>query len=452
MTCSDGKFDVVIVGGGAGGYTAALTVKKLYPDISVLLVRKDSYALIPCAIPYLCATIEACNRNLLPDAPLKKAGVEILIDEVVDIDLTNKLVKTAEGREIGYGKLILATGSSPVVPRSIKGTDLEGVYTVVKSFKAMERLQDAVRKAERITIVGGGFIGVEFADDLANLKKKITIVELLPHCLMLNFDEEFAVEAEDELRAKGVDVITNARVESIVGDGKVEAVRLADGREIPSDVVIMAVGARPNSELAKKAGLKIGERGAIVVDEYMRTSNPDVLAVGDCAEKRSFFTGKPVNLMLASIACYEARVAGINLFDIRIPKPIRGVVGIFLTYINGKAFGAAGLTESMARREGFQVESSVVKVPNRHPGILPGARETKLKLVFSKQSGLLLGAEASGGEDVAELVNFLGLAIQNRMNAKEISILQYGTQPFLTPSPVGYPPVVAALNTVKFEQ
>lgn len=442
------KFDVVVVGGGAGGYTAALTVRQAHPDTSVLLIRQEELALIPCAIPYLCATIESCNRNLLPDASLKNAGVDILVDEVSDLDLNGNIVSTTNGKKIGYRKLILATGSTPVVPRGLEGAQLEGVHTVRKSFATVEKLQSAVRQAVRIVIIGGGFIGAEFADDIANMHKDVTIVELLPRCLMLNFDEEFALDVEEKLKSKGIKLITNARVVRLLGGGKIEAVELADGRKLDADVVIISAGSRPEIELARKAGLRIGETGGVIVDEYMRTSHSDVLAVGDCAEKRSFFTGKPVSLMLASIASQEARVASLNLFGIKVSRPVIGVVGVFMTYIAGKAFGAAGLTESAAKKDGFQVETSSAKAPNRHPGILPGAQEINLKLIFAKESGLLLGAEVSGGNDVAELMNFLGLGIQRRMTVNDLCTLQYGTHPFLTASPVVYPPVSAALKSI----
>jgi NADH oxidase (H2O2-forming) len=182
------------------------------------------------------------------------------------------------------------------------------------------------------------------------------------------------------------------------------------------------------------------------VDGYMRTSHPDVFAVGDCAEKRSSLTGKPVSLMLASVACQEARVAGLNLFETKAPRPMGGVLGIYLTYVGGKAFGAAGLTESMAKRENFSVETSLAKVLDKHPGSIPGAEEISLKLIYAKNSGLLIGAEARGGSSIAELINLLGLAIQSRTTVSDLSLLQYGTQPLLTASPVFYPAVIAALK------
>ena len=441
------RYDILIVGGSAAGYTAALTAKKLYPDKKVLMIRAVGKPPIPCAIPYLAATIEACDRNLLPDKPLKDLGVEVVEDRVTEIDRSSKVVRTASGASYGYDKLILATGALPFVPPSIKGADLEGVYTIIKDYNVLMKLQEAIRRAEKIVIVGGGFIGVELADDLSNLQgKKVTIVEMLPHCLLLNLDEEFAVEAEERLKAKGVEIITGKAVRSIYGSGKAEGVELSDGTRIPADVVVICVGVKPNVELASRAGLKIGESGAIAVDEYMRTSDPDIFAIGDCAEKRSFFTGKPKPLYLASVACHEARVAVFNLYGLRMMKSSSGYVGAFLTVIGGRAFGVAGLTEREAKREGLDVVVGSAEVPNRHPGLLPGATKTRIKLIFAKDSGTLVGAEASGGPEVAELTNLLALAVQTRSTVTDLLTLQYGTQPMLTASPVSYYVVAAAFN------
>ena len=440
-------YDVIVVGGGAAGYTAALTLKTLRNDLDILLIRADERAQVPCAIPYLAATLETCDKNILPDEPLKKLGVEIVVDEVLDIDREAKTIETAKGLKFKYRKLILATGSTPSTP-PIKGINLKGVYKIIKKWEVLQELQKAVREAEKIVIIGGGFIGVELADDLSNLKKDITIIEILPHCLLLNLDEEFAVKVEEILKSKGVKIMTNCRAEAILGKEKVEAVRLSDGRTIPADVVIVAVGVRPNTSLAEKVGLKIGERG-IAVDEYMRTSDPNIYAIGDCAEKRSFFTGTPTPALLASVAAFEARVVAANIAGLRLPRTVLGVVGVFLTNIGGEAFGAAGLTESIAKRMGFDVIVGRAETVDKHPGTLPGARKTEVKLIFSKDGGYLLGGEACGGSCVGEFVNLIGLAIQRHMTLYDLYTMQYGTHPLLTPSPVAYPIVTAALNAYK---
>ncbi|RLE51558.1 MAG: pyridine nucleotide-disulfide oxidoreductase [Candidatus Methanomethylicota archaeon] len=439
-------YDIVIVGGGPAGFVTALTAKRMYPDKKVCLIRKVCKAPIPCGIPYIFGTLRAVEKNIIPDAPLLNAGVEIVIDEVASLMLKDKKLKTRRGVEISFDKLVLATGSKPAVPK-IEGVDLDGVFFMRKDVNYLNRLLSSVNKARNIVIVGGGFIGVELADELSKLNKNVTIVELLPHCLMLTFDEEFCTIAEKKLRSLGVNIITNARVTRIKGEEVVKSVELSDGRELPADLVIVAVGARPNSDLARESGLKIGAYGGVVVDDFMRTSEPDVFAVGDCAEKYSFFTGRPVPIMLASIATAEARVAAASLYGPRLTRGITKVVGIFSTAIRDLALGAAGLTEKMARREGFDIIVGKFQTVDRHPGALPGASKLTVKLVFSRD-GIIMGGEVAGGVSVGEITNIIGLAIQNRMTASELATMQFGTHPLLTAAPTVYPIVMSAFDAL----
>lgn len=445
---TENRYDLIIIGGGAGGFTAALTAKMLYKDKSILLIKSESKTLIPCAIPYLAATIESCDKDLMPYPLIVNQGVKVVIDEVVDVDRKNKKVVTASGSSYEYEKLFLATGSLPFVPSSIQGTNLKNVFKVYKKYEEVEALQLALRDANKVVIVGGGFIGMELADDLTNLKKDITIVEMLPHCLLLNFDEEFAVKAEEKLKRKGVKIITSNSVRKIYGNEKVEGVELESGEKIPADVVVISVGYRPNVELAKKIGLKIGDYG-VAVDEFMRTSDPNIFAIGDIAEKRNFFSGKPTSIMLASIASQEARVAVMNLYGAKISKRISGQVGAFSTKFEDLALACVGFTENLAKRENIEYVVGRSKVVNRHPASLPGASETEVKLLFLKD-GTLIGAQASCAcNEVAELVNVAALAIQNRMKIDEIITIQYGGHPKLSASPAVNPIAMAALDAYR---
>lgn len=442
------KADVIVVGGSAGGIPAAISCRRRYPEKKVLLIRQEKQVLIPCGLPYIFGTIGSPEKDLLPDGMLKENGIELLIGKVEEIDRAKKAVSIAGGEEVGYDKLVLATGSSPVI-LPIPGVDKENVFFAIKDVAYLSNMLDKVNQARDIVIIGGGFIGVEFADECKkNRNSNVTIVELLPHCLQLALDEEFCIEAEKVLAERGIKVLTNKRVEAILGNRGVSAVRLADGQELKADMVIIGVGARPNVELAKRAGLQIGPTGAIAVDRFMRTvTDPDIFACGDCAEKYSFFSGKPSRTMLASIAGAEGRIVGANLFDTRYRNC--GEVGIFSTIVGERAFGCAGLTEAMARQEGYDVVVGEATATDRHPGSMPGAASTKVKLIFSRDNGLLLGGGVSGGRGVGEITNIIGACIQHMMTAYEVSLLQMGTHPALTASPIVYQLVNAAELAVK---
>ena len=433
------KADLVIVGGSAGGIEAAVTAQKQYKLDKIVVIRKEPKVLVPCGIPYIMGTLESVDKNVMPDALLGNA--ELLVDEVTSIDRGAKTVTTAKGETIGYDKLILATGSRPVVP-PIPGSDLDNVFTVRKDPDYLQKLQDALKQAKDVVIVGGGFIGAEFADECRKMGLNVTVVELLEHCLLLNCDDYFCVRVEDALREHGVQVNTSCRVEAIKGDGKVDHVECDKGLQFKADVVILAIGVVPNNELARDAGLAIGERKGIMVDQYMRTSDPDIFAVGDCAEKFCFFTRKAVPLRLASIAAREARIAVANLFELQQSND--GTMGVFGTVIADTAIGVAGLTERLARQDGYEITVGEAAAVDKHPGSMPGAREMRVRLIFEQRSGKIIGGEACGGVTAGEVSNVMASAIANGMTAEKMVTSPMGTHPMLTASPLVYQIVNAA--------
>jgi NADH oxidase (H2O2-forming) len=229
---------------------------------------------------------------------------------------------------------------------------------------------------------------------------------------------------------------------------KAEGVELENGEKIPADVVVVSIGYRPNIELAKKISLRIGDYG-VLVDEFMRTNDPNIFAVGDMTEKRHFLFGKPTPIMLASIACQEARVAVMSLYGAKVSKRMSGQVGVFSTKIGDLALACVGVTESLAKKENVEYVVGRSKVVNRHPAHLPGASETELKLIFLKD-GTLIGAQASCTcDEVAELVNTIAIAVQNKMKIDEITTMQYGGHPRLSASPVVNPVIMAALDAYR---
>jgi NADPH-dependent 2,4-dienoyl-CoA reductase/sulfur reductase-like enzyme len=435
------KANIVVVGGSAAGLTAAITARRHYADKTILLVRKEKQVLIPCGIPYIFGTVGSPQKNLIADAVLTKNNLDLVVTEATDIDLKSRILHTADG-EIGYDRLIVATGSVPAMP-PIPGFDLDGVYAMLKDVEFLSKLQERLETAREVVVIGGGFIGVELADEInKGGGKKITIVEIMPHCLGLAYDKEFCTEMEKQLRSRGIQILTATKVNSINGNGKVERVALSDGSEIGADVVIMGIGAVADVQLAKKAGLRIGLTGGIAVDRTMKTSDNNVFACGDCAEKVSFFGGKPSPLKLASIATLEARIAGANLFGIK--RENAGTVGVWSTAVDDLALATAGLTENMARERGYNVVAVTIQGPNRHPGLMPGAATTCVKLVFERNSGTILGGQVMGDSTAGEIINAISACVQSRMTAEQIAMFQIGTHPALTASPIAYHMVNAA--------
>lgn len=438
------KVDILVIGGGPAGIVSAVTARRYYPDKQILMIKSVDRGVIPCGIPYMLASLTSPDENALSTTTLERNNIEVRVDEAVKIERDKKFVLTKNSDKYFYEKLILAIGSKPIIP-SIPGINKEGIYPIYKDMDYLKTMVEKVKKSKNILVLGGGFIGVEFADELSKIENiNVYLVEMLPNLLARSFDPEFSQLVEDKLKSKGVNVLTNTRVEEFLGNERVEKAKLSDGREINIDCVILGLGAIPNTKLAQDAGLDLGKGKGIWVDEYMRTVDKDIFAVGDCAGKRDFFTRKDAPILLASIATAEARIAGASLYQLKVVRENKGTIGIYSTYVDGLVLGTAGLTESGAKKEGFEIVVGNFEGVDKHPSTLPGASKIKVKLVFSKQSGIILGGQAAGGCSVAELINAIGIAIQKRISLTELETLQMATHPYLTPAPTMYSLVLAA--------
>jgi len=439
--------DVLVIGGSAAGVVVALTGKKVYPDKTFTVIRKEDKTLVPCGIPYTFATSNGTDDNILPSEKMfENSNINLTIGEVISINREKKTCILKNKDEISYKKLVLATGSTPSIPTWLKGANLENVFSVPKDKNYLDEMKNKLDKCKKIVVVGAGFIGVELSDELKKNGTEIVLIEKLPHILGLCFDEEISVKAEEILKERGINLKLGTGVKELSGNKKVNSVLLDNGDIVETEAVVLSIGYHPNTKLAKESGLGISTMGCIKVDEYMRTDDPDIFSVGDCAQKHDFITRKPCCTMLASTACAEARTAGINLFKLSVIKTFSGTISIFSTMIGDTAFGIAGITETQALKEGFDVITGVFEGMDKHPGTLPGARKQLVKLIVGKESNVILGGEVIGGSSVGELTNIIGIIIQNRMNINSILTSQIGTHPLLTASPAGYPLLKAAEN------
>jgi NADPH-dependent 2,4-dienoyl-CoA reductase/sulfur reductase-like enzyme len=437
--------DVLIIGGSAAGMVAALTGKSSWPEKTFILVKKQKEMMVPCGIPYIFGTLDSSTQNIMPvDNMLDKAGIESLVDEVTNIDKEAKTAKLASGEVIQYEKLVIATGSSPVKPKWLKGGEKENVFVIPKDKTYLDDMKTKLASLKKVVVIGAGFIGVEFSDELIKHGHEVVLVEKQPDILSLAFDGELSERIEEILVNRGVNVVTGNGIQEILGDKKVNAVKLDTGEITDVDAVILSVGYKPNTTLAKESGIYVDESGFIAVDEYMRTHVKNVFAVGDCAQKRDFITRSRVATMLASTACAEARIAGMNLFNLNVVKTFSGTIAIYSTALGNTGFGTAGVTETRAIEEGIDVVTGTFEGADRHPGNLPDTHKQLVKLIAARNSGVIIGGEVIAGLSAGELTNVIGLAIQNRMSVNSLLTSQIGTHPCLTASPAGYPLIKAA--------
>jgi NADH oxidase (H2O2-forming) len=432
------NYDVLIIGASAAGLTAALTARRHYPGKSIAVLRSKQLVPIPCGIPYAFGVVGTPERNLIPaDDLLSKNGITSVVGKAKEIDREAQQVLATSGEVFGYERLVIAVGSAPIIP-PIPGVDQENVFAIKKDVPYLKEIASALDKAKNLCIIGGGFIGVEIAEECRRRRPDlgISIVEMRDHCLQLVYDGELSVQAEEILREQGISLVLGERVEALVGGGVVRGIRLASGRHVDADVVILGIGAMPSVSVAEAAGLEIGPTKGIQVNRYMQTTDPRIFACGDCAEKLSFFDGMPSGLKLASIAATEARIVGANLFRTSRVNP--GVIGIYSTVLGDCAFAAAGLTQAAAIEKGYDVVVGESESVNRHPGCMPGACQLKVKLVFEAGSQVLIGGQVTGARSGGELINTIGACIHRRMTADDIATFQAGTHPALTASPVSY--------------
>ncbi|MDD4909663.1 MAG: FAD-dependent oxidoreductase [Candidatus Omnitrophica bacterium] len=442
------KADILIIGAGPAGMVTAVTARRYYTDKNILVIKDVNNGCIPCGIPYMFSSLKNPQDNILGTDALAKNNIKVVVDEAFKINRGKKSVETKKGDEYAYEKLILAAGSSPIIPK-IPGIDKKGVYPIHKDMDYLKACVEEIKKAKSVLIIGGGFIGVEFADEISKLPEiSVHLAEVLQGLLANSFDRDFSSLVEEKLKSKGVNIILNSKIVEILGKGKVEGVRFENGKDLKVDSIILGIGALPNTKLATDADLDLGKGKGLWVDEYMRTSDPDIFAVGDCAGKRDFYTRRDTAVMLASTATAEARVAGANLYQLKVVRENKGTIAIYSTYVDGLVLGSAGLTETSAKKEGFEIIIGNTEGVDKHPKSLPGANKVKVRLIFAKQSGILMGGQVFGGISAGEMINIIGMAIQKRVSITELETLQMATHPYLTSAPTMYPIVLAAQDAL----
>jgi NADH oxidase (H2O2-forming) len=391
------------------------------------------------------AGLVANEKIVVPDKMLQGMGVNVVQQEVMKVDSENKAVYTADGDEFKYDKLYLATGSSSFVP-PIEGKDLDGVLTL-RGLPDADRIKEYIAKKNinNVVFIGAGFISMEIASLLADSDSNnfnISVVELMDRPLPLMLDKDMADSVQLYLEEKGLNILTGKKVEKILGeDGRVAGVQLASGAILKADVVFMNVGVRPNIELAKGIGLEIGRFG-IKVNEYQETSDPDILAGGDCVEKFNFITKNPTPGQLRGPAVVQGRLAAKRLagFDIKFP----GVLDAGGCKIFEMTITATGFTEEKAAAEGIETVSAIVDSRSKH-GMIPGTKPWKIKLVFEKKTQKVIGGQiVSHAVAPAREIDAVTAFILGEKTIQELTTFTSACNPDISSEPSAEPITIAA--------
>lgn len=419
---------IVIIGGVAGGMSAATRMRRLDADAEIVVIEKSghvSYA--NCGLPYYVGGVIEEEEALLlqtPSSLYARFRLDVRIaSEVTAINPAKKIVQvlnelTGESYQLNYDKLVLSPGASPVVP-PIPGIEraltLRTVEDVEKIFARVEQ------KPESAVVIGGGFIGVEIAENLIHKGIATTVIEASPQ-LLAPLDPEMATLVAKEMERNGVNLYLGAAATKI----SESSVQLNNGVDIQAELIILAIGVRPDTKLAKDAGLTIGTRGGIAVDEFNRTSDHDIYAVGDVAEKTDAIDGSSTLVPLANLANRHGRVVADHIAG-RTTRPVK-TIGTAIVKVFDLMIAATGWNEKRLANSDrkYQVIHSH---PNSHAGYYPGAQQMSLKLIFDSKTGEILGAQGIGVEGVDKRIDVIATAIRGGITAPELADLELAYAP-----------------------
>jgi NADPH-dependent 2,4-dienoyl-CoA reductase/sulfur reductase-like enzyme/rhodanese-related sulfurtransferase len=425
---------ILIVGGVAGGASAAARARRLSESAKIVLFeRGPDVSFANCGLPYYLGG-EIASREKLLVTTAERLRQRFRLDvrplsSVVSIDRTKKSVRVRElasNREYEerYDKLILAPGAAPIRP-PLPGIDLPGVFTL-RNLQDTDRIKAMLDGSMRNTvIVGAGFIGLELAENLVRRGIQTTVVELQDQVLPV-LDKEMTTPIAQELAAKGVTLLLSQSAAAFESSPEGLTVRLKSGQELTAQLVVLGVGVRPENKLAVDAGLEVGLRGGIRVNEQLQTNDPDIYAVGDAIEVRDFTTGEPTQVPLAGPANRQGRLAADHIFGRKIRY--RGTQGTAIVRVFDRTAAMTGASEKSLLRSDRRFRKVYVH-PTHHAGYYPGAESMTLKLLFDPDTGRILGAQGVGGAGVDKRIDVLAVAIQANMTVYDLEEMELAYSP-----------------------
>jgi len=437
---------VVVIGGGAAGMSAGSRVRRLKPDWDVSVFEATEYVShAPCGIPYVVEGLAESSTDLMyysPDVFVKKRGIDLHMNaEVVEAgDGYLRVQENETEKKYEWDKLLIAVGASPKKLR-VDGSDLENVFTADLPPDA-DKIKNATKNAESAVIIGAGYIGVEMAEAFSKLNKKVTIIGHHEHPLP-KFDKEIGNIIKKEMMDGKINFRPSEETVALEGKDEVKRV-ITDKGEYNADIVIVAVGVKPNVELAKQLGCRIGETKAIWTDSKMQTSVENVYTAGDCAEVTHMLTKKKVWIPLAPAGNKMGYTAGVNMCSGNMEFP--GALGTQMTKFYDLEIGRTGLTEKQAKKGEFDTISAFIEA-NTKIHYYPGSRKIFLKVVADKETKKLLGAQVAGYEMVTMRINTMAAALQAEFTTKDLFFADLAYAPPFTPI---WEPLIVSARVLKF--
>lgn len=419
---------VIVVGGVAAGTSAAAKFRRLHKDAEVVIYEKnDIVSFGACGLPYFVGGFFDNSDNMIARTPeaFIKSGVDVkILHEVTAVDFQNKkvVVKNLNNDEVfedHYDKIMIATGASSIIP-PIKNSDLKNVHTL-KSMEDGAVLKKLLKDEgnKRISIIGAGFIGLEAVEAAKKYGKEVSVFQLGDRILQDVFDKEITDVLEEELRSHNVDLYLQESVTELIGNEKVQKVK-TQNREIEADVVIIATGVRPNTSFLKDSGLEMLPNGAIVVDNYGRTSIEDVYSAGDCATITQIVTGEKAYVPLATGANKLGRIVGENLAGADVE--FQGSLSSSCIKVLNMEAGRTGITESKAKALNLNYKTVFINDMNQ-TDYYPGQSKIYVKLIYDAESKVILGGQVAGYKDAVQRVNVIAACIYGKLTTKELGML-----------------------------
>ena len=435
MDKKNGRNKIVIVGGVAVGAGAAAKIRRMDESADIIVIERGPHvSFANCGLPYYLGDVISRREALLLHTPASlHARFQIDVrtrQEVVGIDRKNKEVmidNLEEGTSYreSYDKLVLAMGAQPVMPR-LPGIQLPGIFQLrtVPDVDAMKAWISSNR-VKHVAVIGAGFIGIETVENLTTLGLSVTLIEKAPQVLP-PFDEEMTAHVRQELTRLHVNTALGDGISEFRGVGRATEVVLESGRVIKADMFILGLGVRPNSTLAQEAGLELGMAGAVKVNEYLQTSDPDIYAAGDVAEVSHRVNGRQRFIPLAGAANKQARIIGENICGARVK--FEGTLGTAIVKLGETTLAMTGLTEKAAKADGISYVVSY-NTAGHHAGYYPGATDLTVKLLVEPLTELVLGAQISGKLGVDKRIDVFATAIASRLSLDEMTGLDLAYAP-----------------------